>query len=285
MLSNLPNLTDNRENIKVIVRQRPKLEREYDPCNFMQIEDNAIFVQNNKETKQFSYDHIATEKSSQYEVFENTAKPMIDSLLMGYNGTIFVYGQTGSGKTYTLLGNNYSVSNYCPDFSKLSIPTNELENKGILPLSIEYLFNQIKEQADNIITKISCSFLEIYKESLFDLLDSFTVNKQLQIRESFNKSMIVDGLLKVPMTSLEEALDLVKKGSRNRHVGSTNMNTESSRSHAVFSIYLENKSNTLENKVKTKKSVFHLIDLAGSERQSATDAAGERLSEAQKINK
>jgi len=274
---------ENRDNIKVLVRVRPKIDRECDMCNQIRIEDNTFLVLNNKETKKFSYDYIATEKASQYEVFEKSAKPIVDSVLMGYNGTIFVYGQTGSGKTYTLLGNNYSISNYCQDNnSKLSIIP-EVENKGILPLSIEYMFNQV--HAENMNTNLSCSYLEIFKEGLFDLLDSVSINKQLQIRENSNKSMVVDGLLKLPMSSVEMALELVKKGSRKRHVGKTNMNSESSRSHAVFSIYVENKSSTREKKIKTKKSVFHLIDLAGSERQSATDSIGERLNEAQKINK
>jgi len=280
-------ISDTKENIKVLVRIRPKLEREYDLCNQIRVEENFMLVQSNKETKQFSFDHIATENSSQYDVFEKTAKPIVDSLLMGYNGTIFVYGQTGSGKTHTLLGNNYSISDYSLENAlKLSILQNDVEHKGILPLSIEYLFNLINDQNENANrTKLTCSYLEIYKEGLYDLLDNFTVNKQLQIRESTNKSMMVEGLLKIPMTSVEMALDIVKKGSLKRHVGSTSMNSESSRSHAVFSIYLENKSNTKENKVRTKKSVFHFIDLAGSERQSATDTVGDRLNEASKINK
>ena len=297
MMNNLNN-SDSKENIKVMVRVRPLIERELGKSNLIRIEDNEMLVTFSKEVKQFSYDHIANENSSQYEVFEKTAKPIVDSVLQGYNGTIFVYGMTGSGKTYTLLGNTYSVSNFSNyndgNMSKMSSTNfqNEssgIDHKGILPLSIEYLFHQIKqkEENDNNIgtTTLSCYYLEIYKEGLYDLLDEFSVNKQLQIRENTNKSMVVDGLIKLPMESVETALNHVKKGSRNRHVGYTNMNSESSRSHAVFSIYLENKSTTHDNKVRTMKSVFHFIDLAGSERQSATDSVGERLNEAQKINK
>ena len=99
------NLTDSKENIKVIVRIRPKIEREFDQGSYIKVDGNSIITNVKNETKQYTYDYIATEDSSQSEIFEQCARNIADSTLQGYNGTIFVYGQTGAGKTYTIIGN------------------------------------------------------------------------------------------------------------------------------------------------------------------------------------
>ena len=125
--------------------------------------------------------------------------------------------------------------------------------------------------------------MEIYLEQISDLLD-VNSNKQLNIRD-LPDSVIVEGLTKLSVASAEDALNLVLKGSKLRHVCNTSMNSASSRSHAVFSIYIENKTKTTANKIKTKKSVFHLIDLAGSERQSTAQTKGINTKEAGIINK
>jgi hypothetical protein len=287
-LSNGMVAVDNKENIKVIVRIRPKIEREYDQGIYLKVDGNSIITSHKSDNKQYTFDYIATEESSQSEIFDHCARGICDSTLQGYNGTIFVYGQTGAGKTFTLLGPKFSsTSNVGSKESSESsynryIYKKEEENKGVLPRVIDYLFEKSK-QMDNSTVTFSCSFLEIYQESISDLLDSST-NKHISIRD-LSDSVIVEGLSKIMVTSAEEALNLVSRGIKVRHVGATKMNDESSRSHAVFSIYIENKQKTLGGKFKTKKSVFHLIDLAGSERQKTTEAFGERLKEAGKINK
>jgi kinesin family protein 15 len=279
---------DNKENIKVIVRIRPKIEREYDQnTSQIKVDGNSVITLTKNETKQYNFDYIATEESSQAEIFDQCARGIADSTLQGYNGTIFVYGQTGAGKSYTLLGPKFQVSEedslmQRQDSFNRFILKKEEESKGILPRAIEYLFDRAKH-LENSTVNFSCSFLEIYQEQISDLLD-LNVNKQIQIRD-LSDSVIIEGLSKLSVSCAEEALMLVNKGIKSRHVASTNMNNESSRSHAVFSIYIENKTKTIAGKYKTKKSVFHLIDLAGSERQKMTDTYGDRLKEAGKINK
>lgn len=291
--------TDNKENIKVIVRIRPKIEREYDQGTYIRVDGNSIITNLKNDAKQYNYDYIATEDSSQSEIFEHCARNICDSTLQGYNGTIFVYGQTGAGKTHTLLGPKFSGGSKETSFlidedgSSAGTPSNGMagygrysikseDSKGVLPRVIEYLFDKAKIMENSSVT-FSCSFLEIYQEQISDLLDC-NANKQICIRD-LSDSVIVEGLSKIQVNNSDDALNLVQKGIKLRHVGSTNMNKESSRSHAVFSIYIENKQKTQLGKFKTKKSVFHLIDLAGSERQKLTEAFGERLKEAGKINK
>ena len=297
MINNVSNDKKPTENIKVIVRIRPKIDREYDQnTNSIYCEDNAIFIQTKKEKKQFTFDYVASEETSQSEIFSHCGKEICDSVLEGYNGTIFVYGQTGAGKTYTLLGPKFTQST---NFSTENTPLQtspllkrgyltytlrkEEEGRGILPRVIEYLFTQSKNLSDSIVT-FTCSFLEIYKEQISDLLD-INSNKNIAIRD-LSDSVIVENLAKLPIASPEEAYSLIKEGSKSRHIAATNMNKESSRSHTVFSIYITNKTvSSTTGKTVIKKSVFHLIDLAGSERQKSTQCVGERIKEAGMINK
>ena len=289
---------ENKENIRVVIRVRPKIEREQSQqCTCLQVDGNSIFAMTPKnEVKQFTYDYIASETATQSDLFEHSAKDICDSVLEGYNGTIFAYGQTGSGKTYTLLGPHYTVhpsSMSIDDSSNANeINVNSEATLGLLPRIILYLFeqkNRKEGQSENAVEsdKVSfyCSFLEIYQEQISDLLDA-NANKTITIRDLSN-AIIIDGVSKLKISSADEALSLVNKGTKLRHIAPTGMNKESSRSHAVFSIYIETtmKSNANNKKMKTKKSVFHIIDLAGSERQKMTETTGERIKEAGNINK
>src|SRR5690606_33035558 len=127
------------------------------------------------ESKQFTYDYIAKEESSQAEIFEMCGKEIADSTLQGYNGTIFVYGQTGAGKTYTLLGPRFSCSSTNISEEELNgsfgryYAKKEEESRGVLPRVVDYLFERSKIMDGASIT-FSCSFLEIYQEQVFDLL-------------------------------------------------------------------------------------------------------------------
>ena len=302
----------SQDNIKVILRIRPKSKNEQNSnCNYLKIENNTLIINTKNDSRQFHFDYIANEESSQYDLFINSAKLICDKVLEGYNGTIFVYGQTGAGKTYTLLGNKYSlksnnqnnnnINNEEIDLSMthslnsnillnnnndINIFKEEEKSKGIIPQVLEYLFNQIntiKEKDSNSNIKLSCSFLEIYKENISDLLNPNQDSKSLSIIEQ-NDKIIVDSLSKLSIQTIEEALNIIIKGNKLRHVAPTQMNKESSRSHAIFSIYLENKI-IKDKKPKIINSVFHLIDLAGSERQKFSETIGERLKEAGMINK
>ena len=137
---------ESKENIRVIIRIRPRIDREQNQqCSYLQIDGNTIYATTPKnELKQFTYDYVASELSSQSDLFENSARSICDSVLEGYNGTIFAYGQTGSGKTYTLLGPHYS-SHQSANTSIEDINTSEIfkdESLGLLPRVICYLFEQ-----------------------------------------------------------------------------------------------------------------------------------------------
>ena len=137
MINNVSNDKKTSENIKVIVRIRPKIEREYDQnTNSIYCEDNAIFIQRKKEKKQFTFDYVASEETSQSEIFSQCGKEICDSVLEGYNGTIFVYGQTGAGKTYTLLGPKFTQSNNFNTSENTPLQTSPLIKRGYLTYTL-----------------------------------------------------------------------------------------------------------------------------------------------------
>jgi len=218
-------------------------------------------------------------QSNQEEIFLNSSKRVVDSVLKGYNGTIFAYGQTGTGKTYTMVG----------DFE------NEIY-KGIIPRSIDYIFSQIKKDKEHKYN-ISVSFIQIYLESIQDLLEP--KNKEIRIREDSERGVYLDGVRKDKVNSTEDCKNLFHLGEKNRVTESTKMNSHSSRSHAILIVEIEKniilskekieelKKETNEQiksqRVMTKSTLF-LVDLAGSERVKKTNAQNMRLEEAKKIN-
>ena len=285
-------------NISVIIRIKPEdYSQKYAPIDVSNSNSISILSEN----KEYFFDYIGEENSTQNDIFERCGKKICDYALEGYNGTIFAYGQTGSGKTYTLLGKNITnklenkninisaLINNAREDIKMSELNNDIssyydtkdENIGLLPRILYYLFqNKEKSEEDNkYIFKIS--YLELYKEKMIDLLFPGGDNNNIRISDS-NKVLEIKNLRKFMIDSPEEAIKLIIDGNRFRHTAATLMNDESSRSHAIISIYIEN---TLINENKVKKSVFHIIDLAGSERQTKTGTFGERVKEAGEINK
>uniref|UniRef100_A0A8C2GFE4 Kinesin-like protein n=1 Tax=Cyprinus carpio TaxID=7962 RepID=A0A8C2GFE4_CYPCA len=225
------------------------------------------------EPRTFTYDHVADMNTSQEEVFSSVAKNIVESCMNGYNGTIFAYGQTGSGKTFTMLGP-----------SELDNFSDEL--RGVIPRSFEYLFfliNREVERSGGLKSFLcKCSFIEIYNEQIYDLLDS--VSTSLFLREDIKRGVFVEGAVEKYAASAAEAYQVLSMGWRNRRVASTSMNRESSRSHAVFTMTLESKE-TAQEVVNIRTSQLNLVDLAGSERQRDTHAEGSRLKEASSINR
>ena len=275
-------MADSKDNVKVAIRVRPLNHRETAEANKKCISinqtQNSLSLDAKPEPKVYYYDYVADESESQSKIFEEVGKPIANSCLSGYNGTIFAYGQTGAGKTFTIQG--LQVEDLTQDFENSA----SCESRGLLPRCFEYLFSKVEEETQNQNTEflIKCSFLEIYQEQVMDLLNPNSQN--LQLREDIQQGVYVDGLIEEPVKNVLETYDILRIGAQNRHVGSTSMNKESSRSHSVFTLVIESKQ-VREGMVNIKSSRFHLIDLAGSERQRATDAAGQRLKEAGKINK
>lgn len=267
------------DSIKVFVRVRPLtqgtgLTTDGDHSLCLNVTSpNTIRLLSKPEPRTFIYDHVADMDTTQDAVFSSVAKNIVESCINGYNGTIFAYGQTGSGKTFTMLGPS-DLDNF----------TDEL--RGVIPRSFEYLFFLINreversQQSKSFLCK--CSFIEIYNEQIYDLLD--TASSSLFLRENIKKGVFVEGTVEKFVTSAAEAYQVLTMGWRNRRVASTSMNRESSRSHAVFTMTLESKE-CINEVVNIRMSQLNLVDLAGSERQKDTHAEGSRLKEASSINR
>ncbi|CAG9326979.1 unnamed protein product [Blepharisma stoltei] len=275
-------MADLKDNVKVALRIRPLNSREQQEsgkkCVTVHEFQNSISLETRPEPKIFTYDYVADEYVTQEQIFDAVGKPIAKSSLSGYNGTIFAYGQTGAGKTFTIQG--LGIEEFSSDFEK-----HEMYNfRGLLPRCFEFIFHEVNQEMKNSNCEylIKCSYLEIYQEQINDLLDpSF---ESLQIREDMKRGVYVEGLIEETVINAFETYELLRVGTQNRHVGSTSMNKESSRSHSVFTLLIESK-HSVDGLVNFRSSRFHLIDLAGSERQKATDAAGDRLKEAGMINK
>ena len=221
----------------------------------------------------FTFDYVFDMDSNQQEVYDQTAKPAVISILEGYNSTIFAYGQTGTGKTFTMEGFTYSSSD---------------TQRGIIPRSIDEIFNYI-ESLSNSDTKfmVRASYLQIYNESISDLLKPEKIS--LQIREDKKKGVFVEGLSEWAVRNPHDIYTLLQRGALSRATASTKMNDVSSRSHAVFVITVEQMTVIDDGKgeavTQIKVGKLNLVDLAGSERIRVTGATGKQLEESKKINK
>lgn len=265
------------DNIRVALRVRPLAPQEaldQGPQKFIDFgkDGKSILFLEKSSYRQFSFDFVGDEHTTQEAIFTQIGLPISNNCLTGYNGTIFAYGQTGSGKTHTIIGppTSRSLSDH---------------SAGVLPRCIHYIFSSILSESTrnpHIHYLVKCSFLEIYNETIQDLLKSTA--KNLHIREDIKKGTYVEDLTQETVVTYEETLEYLEVGLKSRHCGSTFMNKESSRSHSVFTLNIESKEQRGE--ITTyKSSFFHLIDLAGSERQKLTGTNGERLREASLINK
>ena len=289
------------ENIRCIVRCRPLNEKEIglgSKCITISSDSKVVFVENKNDklaNGKYAMDHVFNENVTQEEVFQEIGEPILKSFIGGYNCTIFCYGQTGAGKTHTMMGPLEQL------FEENS------PSQGLIPRIIHYLFNE-ETKVKNIITggnsdkckniKINIKFcvMELYQESIIDLLksesSSNTLGKnqndklnELKIKEDPKKGMYVQGITEVEIKTAKEAKNLILMGLKSRHVAATEMNAESSRSHLLFSIFLTTSYINNRGGAVEKTSRLHLIDLAGSERQKKTKAQGERIKEACMINK
>ncbi|KAI9911815.1 hypothetical protein PsorP6_009654 [Peronosclerospora sorghi] len=234
-------------------------------------------------TKTFTFDRVFGEDASQNDVFDVVGAPITRACLEGYNGTIFAYGQTGSGKTYTMQGPDDVI-----DTEARRLTDQQLALRGLVPRVFDYLFENVRatDPTKHVEHTFTCSFLEIYNERVYDLLDGSAGKDAagLQLRENGRKGVHVEGLIESVVTNPKKAAELMTVGAQNRRVGQTSMNRESSRSHSVFILQLQSKEMSRDG-TKIRTSRFNLVDLAGSERQRSTDAAGERLKEAGNINR
>ncbi|KFQ37507.1 Kinesin-like KIF18A, partial [Mesitornis unicolor] len=280
------NEDDVCNHVKVVVRVRPESQKEKDG-NFSKVvhvvdqhilvfdpkeEEVSFFHQKrqtyrditkrqNKDLK-FVFDAVFSEKSSQLEVFENTTKSMIDGFLNGYNCTVLAYGATGAGKTHTMLGTP--------------------EDPGVMYLTMMTLYNCMDQMKEDKICNVAVSYLEVYNEQIRDLLVN---SRPLAVCEDTQKGVVVQGLSLHQPKSAEEILQMLDYGNKNRTQHPTDVNASSSRSHAVFQIYLRQQDKTASINKNVRIAKMSLIDLAGSERANVTNAKGARFREGTNINR
>jgi len=261
------------ECVKVVIRCRPLNQKEvsgnHESIVKMDVKLGQISIRNPKNKseppRQFTFDSIYDWNSTQSDIFEETFQTLLDSVLSGFNGTIFAYGQTGTGKTFTMEGKRSSA-----------------ELRGAIPRSFEHIYKHIARTTDQQFL-VRASYLEIYQEQIRDLL-SKDQNKRLELRERPDTGVYVKDLLSFVTKSVKEIEHVMNVGNQNRSVGATNMNEHSSRSHAIFVITVECSEDGLDGKNHIRVGKLNLVDLAGSERQAKSGASGERLKEATKIN-
>ncbi|XP_071506252.1 kinesin-II 95 kDa subunit-like, partial [Diadema antillarum] len=203
--------------------------------------------------------------SKQRDLYDETFRPLVESVLQGFNGTIFAYGQTGTGKTFTMEG----------------LRSNP-ELRGVIPNSFEHIFTHIS-RTQNQQYLVRASYLEIYQEEIRDLLAK-DQTKRLDLKERPDTGVYVKDLSSFVTKSVKEIEHVMTVGNNNRSVGATNMNEQSSRSHAIFIITIECSELGPDGENHIRVGKLNLVDLAGSERQNKTGATGERLKEATKIN-
>lgn len=213
----------------------------------------------------FAFDRIFDQNVTQTDVYEGTTRGLLDSILDGYNATVFAYGATGCGKTHTITGT--------------------AQHPGIIFLTMQELFEKINERSDEKITEVSLSYLEIYNETIRDLLVPGGSKQGLMLREDSNQAVTVAGLTSHHPKNVQEVMDMIVQGNEYRTVSPTAANAVSSRSHAVLQINVAQKDRNADVNEPHTMATLSIIDLAGSERASATKNRGERLLEGANINK
>ncbi|KAL2490530.1 P-loop containing nucleoside triphosphate hydrolase superfamily protein [Abeliophyllum distichum] len=262
-------LIELKGNIRVFCRCRPLKQDEIangstSVVDFDSSRENELqIVCSDSSRKLYKFDHVFSPEDNQEAVFVQTV-PIVTSVLDGYNVCILAYGQTGTGKTYTMEGTP--------------------ENRGVNYRTLEELFRASNERRSIMTYELVVSMFEVYNEKIKDLLveNSNQPATKLEIKQSFEGTQEVPGLVEARVYNTEEVWELLKSGSRVRSVGSTNANELSSRSHCLLRVTVE-----AENLVTGQRTRSHLwlVDLAGSERVGRIEVEGKRLKESQFINK
>ncbi|XP_055761231.1 kinesin-like protein KIF21A isoform X11 [Salvelinus fontinalis] len=295
----------DESSVRVALRIRPQLAREKIEgchiCTFCMPAEPQVML---GKDKAFTYDYVFDMDSQQDSIYTHCTEKLIEGCFEGYNATIFAYGQTGSGKTYT-MGTGFDV-NICE------------EELGIIPRAVRHLFRGIEERQQAATEqgkpvpefKINAQFLELYNEEVLDLfestrdMDGKRQKSTIKIHEDANGGIYTVGVTTRTVTSEAEMMQCLKLGALSRTTASTQMNVQSSRSHAIFTIHLcqvrvcapdDSESNETDNRLangssevnsefETLTAKFHFVDLAGSERLKRTGATGDRAKEGISIN-
>ncbi|XP_072621689.1 kinesin-like protein KIF21A isoform X17 [Vulpes vulpes] len=293
----------DESSVRVAVRIRPQLAKEKIEgchiCTSVTPGEPQVFL---GKDKAFTFDYVFDIDSQQEQIYTQCIEKLIEGCFEGYNATVFAYGQTGAGKTYT-MGTGFDVNII-------------EEEQGIISRAVKHLFKSIEEKKHTAIKnghpppdfKVNAQFLELYNEEVLDLFDTTrdidAKNKKSNIRihEDSTGGIYTVGVTTRTVNTESEMMQCLKLGALSRTTASTQMNVQSSRSHAIFTIHLcqtrmcpqTDAENATDNKVisessqlnefETLTAKFHFVDLAGSERLKRTGATGERAKEGISIN-
>ncbi|XP_060116319.1 kinesin-like protein KIF7 [Heteronotia binoei] len=269
--------------VRVAVRIRPLLPKE-------RLHGQQMCLRGDPETKEvtlghsrhFHFDTVFTKSASQESVYSVCVQPLVEAFFQGFNATVFAYGQTGSGKTYTI--------------GEATVSSINEDEQGIIPRAMAEVFRRMDE--NNLLDyTVRISYLEVYKEEFWDLLQVETASKDIQIREDDKGNIVLYGVKETEVEGLDEVLSLLEMGNAAKHTGATHINRTSSRSHTIFTVTMEQRQSAgrlthlaLQDKIlvpvsgQVLASKFHFVDLAGSERVVKTGSTGERLKESIQIN-
>ncbi|KAG9490058.1 kinesin-like protein KIF21A isoform X5 [Eleutherodactylus coqui] len=295
--------TQDESSVRVALRIRPQLAKEKIEgchiCTSVTPGEPQVFL---GKDKAFTFDYVFDIDSRQDEIYLQCTEKLIEGCFEGYNATVFAYGQTGSGKTYT-MGTGFDVN------------ITE-EEQGIIPRAVKFLFKLMGEKKQAALEqglpppdfKVNAQFLELYNEEVLDLfdttrdIDARNKKSNIKIHEDSNGGIYTVGVTTRNVASEAEMMQCLKLGALSRTTASTQMNVQSSRSHAIFTIHLcqtrvcpkldvENdldnritSESTQMNEFETLTAKFHFVDLAGSERLKRTGATGDRAKEGISIN-
>ncbi|KAG7481860.1 kinesin KIF7 [Solea senegalensis] len=262
--------------VQVAVRVRPLLPKELLHCHESCITvDPELCRVTLGHDRHFLCDFLFEESCCQEDVYSVSVQPLIDAFFQGFNATVFAYGQTGSGKTYTI-----GEANICSFRDEV---------QGIIPRAVADIFKLLDEN-DLTDFSVRVSYLEVYKEEFKDLLEVETASKDIHIRED-KGNIVLSGVKECEVEGLDEVLSLLESGNTARHTGATQMNPNSSRSHTIFTMYMDQRrgipriyGTATASGPQMLSSKFHFVDLAGSERILKTGNTGERLKESIQIN-
>ncbi|XP_055305223.1 chromosome-associated kinesin KIF4 [Sitodiplosis mosellana] len=260
------------DTVKVAVRIRPMIDLERGRgCRSIvsktATQPQVVVSSGIKTSEMYTYNYVFAPEDTQEMIYENAVRTMVLQLFDGYNVTILAYGQTGSGKTHT-MGTTFNGV--------------EDEEMGVIPRAVGEIFNKIITMETDVDFTVNSSFVELYQEKLYDLLSSNQREQSIvDIREVEGK-VIIPNLTEKIVKDTESTFKCLMEGSKQRAVGATKMNNESSRSHAIFTITVQKIPK--DDPASATIAKFHLVDLAGSERAKKTEAVGEQFKEGVKIN-
>ncbi|KAJ8542853.1 hypothetical protein K7X08_005376 [Anisodus acutangulus] len=262
--------------VKVVARIRPSNGIENGSQAVCKVSDNSVCVADRK----FKFDMVFGSNSNQEDIFQSVGAPLVKDALAGCNTSLLAYGQTGSGKTYTMWG---------PPSSIVEAPSpNGLQ--GIVPRIFQTLFSSIQKEQENsegkqINYQCRCSFLEIYDEHIGDLLDP--TQRNLKIMDDPRVGFYVENITEEYVSTYEDVTQMLIKGLSSRKVGSTSINSKSSRSHIVFTCVIESWCKESSSKCfgSSKMSRMSLVDLAGFEKMIPDDAGKQYVKEGKYVKK